>query len=182
MSDVTTPTDNVRPAVTRILALSGAAFLFLVWLIYFKTQPEETNPDALGFLPAVNAGLNAIATVCIIGGVIAIKSGKRKLHMGFMITAITMSVIFLVSYIVYHNIHGDTKFLAEGAVRYLYFGVLISHIACTVFALPLIMSSVFFAVTKRYELHKKVVKFTVPLWLYVSITGVVIYFLLKANS
>jgi putative membrane protein len=182
MSDATSPTDNVRPAVTRILALSGAAFLFLVWLIYFKTQPEETNPEALSFLPAVNAGLNAIATICIICGVLAIKAGKRKVHIGFMITAITMSAIFLVSYIVYHNIHGDTKFVTEGAIRTIYFGVLISHIFCTVFALPLIMSAVFFAVTKRYELHKKVVKFTVPLWLYVSITGVVIFFLLKANS
>ena len=99
-----------------------------------------------------------------------------------MITAIVMSLIFLVSYILYHNIHGDTKFATDGAIRYIYFGILISHICCTVFTLPLILSSVFFAVTRRYKLHRKVVKFTVPLWLYVSITGVVIYFLLKANS
>jgi len=182
MSDVTTQPDNVRPAITRILALSGAAFLFLVWLIYFKTQPEQTNPDALSFLPAVNAGLNSFATLCIICGVIAIKNGKRKVHMGFMISAIAASAVFLVSYIIYHNIHGDTTFVTEGVIKTVYLAILISHICCTVFALPLIMSSVFFAVTKRYELHRKVVKFTVPLWLYVSITGVIIFFLLKANS
>ena len=81
MNDVTTRTDDVRPAVTRILALSGTAFLFLLWLLYFKARPEETNPEALKFLPAMNATINGIATTCIICGVLAAKSGRRKLHM-----------------------------------------------------------------------------------------------------
>ncbi len=181
MSEAIAPRENLRPAIVRIIALSGAAFLFLVWLLYFK-RGEDTNSDALSFLPALNAMLNGLAAACITAGVIAIKTGHKRVHVTFMITALVLSVILLVSYITYHNIHGDTKFLTQGTIRYVYFFVLISHIACTVFALPLIMSAVFFAVTRRFELHKRVVKFTVPLWLYVSVTGVVIYFLLRANS
>jgi len=183
MSDgITSPDNSVRTAMIRILALSGVAILFLVWILYFKGKPEQTNPDALAFLPAVNASLNGLSAACILCGIAAIKTGRRKLHMGFMLTAISVSALFLVSYIVYHTIHGDTKFVTEGSIRYMYFGILISHIACTVFTLPLIFSAVYFAATKRFELHKKVTKYLYPLWLYVSLTGVTIFFLLKANS
>ncbi len=177
----TLPNENVRPIVIRILAISAAAFLFLLWLLYFK-GPSDSSGHSLSFLPAVNATLNGLAAACITAGVIAIKSGRKRLHMTLMITAVSLSIVFLVSYITYHNLHGDTKFVTHGTIRTVYFFILISHIACTVFALPLIMSAVFFAITKRFELHKRVVKYTVPLWLYVSITGVAIYFLLKANS
>lgn len=173
--------ENIRPVVTRILALSATVFFFLLWLLFFRTGPEP-DPGALSFLPATNAALNGLAATCIICGFVAIKSGRRRLHMTFMITAVCLSVVFLVSYITYHTIHGNTDFVTEGWLRYFYYTVLISHISCTVFALPLIMSAVFFAATKRFDLHKKVVKYTFPVWLYVSITGVAIYFLLKANS
>ncbi len=183
MSDNVAPAaDNIRPIVTRILAIRGVAFGFLLWLLYFKGDSGKAGSDTLSMLPAVNAGLNGTVSLLIVGAVIAIKNGKRKLHMGMMITAIILSVTFLASYILYHSVHGNTPFVTEGTLRYVYYGILISHVACTVFALPLIMSSVFFAATKRYALHRKVVKFTVPFWMYVSVTGVVIYFLLKANS
>lgn len=181
MSNSIAGDQNLRPVITRILALSGAAFLFLLWLLYFKARPEPDS-GALSFLPALNALLNGLAAACICAGVVAIKLGKRRVHMGFMISAVVLSAIFLVSYIVYHNIHGDTKFVTEGWIRYVYFTVLISHIGTTVFALPLIMAAVYFAVTRRFDLHRRVVKYTAPLWLYVSVTGVAIYFLLKANS
>lgn len=181
MNQALTQDSNIRPVILRIVAVSAAAFGFLLWLLYFRGD-NEPNPDALSFLPAVNAGLNAAAAACIIAGVIAIKTGRKRVHMRLMITALILSVIFLVSYVTYHNLHGDTKFVTEGWIRYVYFSILISHIACTVFALPLIMSAVYFAVTRQFEWHKRVVKFTVPIWLYVSITGVAIYFLLRANS
>lgn len=173
--------ENIRPAIARILALSAAAFLFLVWLLFFRVT-SEPDPDALSFLPPLNALLNGLAATCIVLGVFAIKNGHRRIHMSFMIAAVCLSVVFLLSYITYHSVHGNTIFTTEGWPRYLYYSVLISHISCTVFALPLIISAVFFAATKRFELHKKVVKYTVPLWLYVSITGVAIYFLLRAYS
>jgi len=181
MGDSIAADQNIRPIITRILALSAAAFAFLLWILFFRAG-SDPNPEALSFLPPLNALLNALAATCIVSGFIAIKRGNRELHMKLMITAVCLSIVFLASYITYHTIHGDTKFVTEGWLRYFYYGVLISHVTCTVFALPLIMSAVFFAATKRFELHKKVVKFTFPLWLYVSVTGVMIYFLLKANS
>ena len=181
MGDSIASNENIRPIVVRILGLSATTFFFLLWLLFFRVAPEP-DPGALSFLPATNALLNGFAATCIICGFIAIKSGRRRLHMTLMITAVCLSVVFLVSYITYHSIHGNTDFVTEGWLWYVYYGVLISHISCTVFALPLIISAVFFAATKRFDLHKKVVKYTLPLWLYVSITGVAIYFLLKANS
>jgi putative membrane protein len=173
--------ENLRPAIGLILGLSAAAFIFLLWLLYFRGR-ENGDPGALSILPGINAALNGTAAVCITAGLIAIKTGRRRLHMGLMITAIVLSAIFLVSYITYHNLHGDTKFATPGTMRYVYFGVLISHIACTAFALPLIISAVYFAATRRFALHKRVTKYTYPIWLYVSVTGVLIYFLLRANS
>lgn len=173
---------SVRSAVIAILAISAVAFLFLLWLLFFRSTSESVNPEALSFLPATNAALNGLCATCILLGVLAIKTGRRRAHMALMITAISFSIIFLISYITYHAIHGNTVFVTEGTIRSVYFGILISHVACTVFTLPLIISAVYFAATKRFNLHKKVVKFTVPLWLYVSLTGVTIYFLLKANS
>ncbi|MFP6584324.1 MAG: DUF420 domain-containing protein [Candidatus Hydrogenedentota bacterium] len=183
MNESIQPTEtSVRSAVITILAVSAAVFGFLSWLLFFRSSSESVNPDALNFLPATNAALNALCATCILLGVVAIKTGRRTVHMALMITAILFSVVFLISYITYHAVHGNTTFVTEGAIRSVYFGILISHVACTVFTLPLIFSAVYFAATKRFDLHKKIVKFTVPLWLYVSLTGVAIYFLLKANS
>ena len=87
-----------------------------------------------------------------------------------------------MSYIAYHAVQGDTKFLGDGIIRSVYFFILISHIGTTVFALPLILTTFYLAATKQFERHKKVARITFPLWLYVSVTGVAIYFLLKAHS
>ena len=170
-----------KQAVTGALAFSAAAFAFLIWLIYFKAQPE-TYPDAYAALPAVNAALNAMSACAVLAGLAAIKSGNKKLHMSFMVTAFAFSAAFLVCYIIYHNVHGDTPFLGEGAIRNLYFFVLISHIAVTAVALPLILMTFFLAATKRFDRHKRFARITFPLWLYVSVTGVAIYFMLKAHS
>lgn len=181
MSDSMAEQRNLRPIVAGILAVSAAAILFLFWLLYGRSGAEPTS-DALNFLPAVNATLNGLAASCIVTGIVFIKRGNRAAHMACMITACVLSAAFLVSYITYHQMHGDTPFTGEGAIRIIYFTVLISHIIMTIFALPLIIAAVVFAATKRFELHKKVVKFTAPLWLYVSITGVAIFFLLRAHS
>jgi putative membrane protein len=181
MSEATLGSQNLRPIVATILTVSGVAIAFLFWLLYGRPHPEG-HAHTLTFLPAVNAALNGLAAVCITTGVFAIKRGNKRFHITCMITACVLSALFLVSYIVYHSLHGDTPFTSTGAIRTVYFTVLISHISMTIFTLPLIISAVVFAVTKRFALHRRVVKFTVPLWLYVSITGVAIFFLLKFNS
>jgi len=173
--------ENLRPVINGIVAASAAVCIFLLWFIYYMPR-REPDPTALAFLPAVNATLNGLAALCIVCGVAAIKLGKRRLHIALMASALTLTALFLVSYLTYHYVHGDTKFVTQGAIRYLYFFILISHVVCTVFALPLILCAVFFALTRRFELHKKVTRYTAPIWLYVSVTGVAIYFLLQANS
>lgn len=174
-------TQGLTKAVGAIIAISVAAFAFLVWIIYFKSTPESYS-DAFRILPAVNAVLNGLSAFSILAGVTAIRAGKRRVHMSLMISAFVFSTLFLVSYIVYHYMQGDTKFLGQGAVRTLYFGILISHIGTTLIALPLILTTFFLALTGRFATHKKVAKYTWPVWMYVSVTGVAIFFLLRAHS
>lgn len=172
---------SVKTGMQIISGVCLAAVAFLVWILYIKVPPAEPS-NAFPYLPAVNATLNGISACCIALGFIAIKSGKKRVHMTLMISAGVVSTLFLVSYITYHTIHGDTKFLGEGAIRFVYFFVLATHIGCTLFALPMILMTFFLAAKRRFDLHKKLAHYTFPLWLYVSLTGVAIYFLLKANS
>lgn len=181
MTEQTRSSKREATAVTAILAVSAAAFAFLVWLIYFKAPPRNPS-DAYGFLPAVNAGLNGLSACCIVSGFVAIRAKRKRVHATLMISAFLFSTAFLISYIIYHNVQGDTKFLGEGTIRTFYFCILISHIATTVFALPLILTTFYFALSKRFDRHRKIARFTLPLWLYVSVTGVAIYFMLRANS
>jgi putative membrane protein len=172
---------SVQTGVRAVLGVCVAAVAFLVWILYIKAPPAEPS-DAFPYLPAVNATLNGISACCIALGFLAIKSGKKRIHMTLMISAGVVSALFLVSYITYHTIHGDTKFLGEGTIRFVYFFVLATHIGCTLFALPMILMTFFLAATRRFDLHKRLARYTLPLWLYVSITGVTIFLLLKVNS
>jgi len=109
---------------------------------------------------------------------VAVKKKNLAAHARFMITAMSASTLFLVSYIVYHSVHGDTRFTGQGIIRPIYFSILISHITLSAVALPLVFSSFFFSLSGRFKIHKKVSRYTFPLWLYVSVTGVLVFTLL----
>lgn len=131
-------------------------------------------------IPALNASLNAIATVLIIAGVTSIKLGKEKLHRLFMGASIIVSALFLIGY-VYHKIavHGvHTPFNGEGAIRTFYYTMLISHIILAATIPVLVIRTAYLGIKDRRELHKKWARITYPIWLYVSITGVLVYFFL----
>ena len=130
-------------------------------------------------LPALNALLNSLTTIFLISGIVFIKNNMAKWHIRSMLLATLTSAVFLISYITYHHFHGDTKFLAQGAVRTIYFIILISHILLSAVQVPLILSTLYLGLTKKYEKHRKVAKITFPIWLYVSITGVLIFVFLK---
>jgi putative membrane protein len=166
-----------QKALWLIGGISVAALTFLIWLIYFAAPVGA--PAWAASLPAFNACFNAGSTLAMLLGVWAIKHGHRSLHIRCMLMALASSTLFLVSYIVYHHFHGDTRYLGQGWLRSLYFFILISHILLSAAVLPLLLSTVFFASTARYERHKKLARFTFPLWLYVSVTGVVVYFFLR---
>ncbi len=162
------------------LAVCGVIILFLVWLVYFKESAGA--PSSLEFLPAVNASLNAFSALCLTLGFVFVKNGRLFAHKVMMNNAVVASGLFFISYVIYHSFHGDTKFIGEGFLRFSYFFILISHIILSVITLPLIIFTYTMGVSGRLEQHRKIAKITLPIWLYVSITGVVIFFYLKYLS
>jgi len=165
-------------AIAFILLLSGAVFAFLVWLIYFKPAAGYSS-EFIGALPAVNALLNTFSTIFLVAGFIAVRKQRYATHIKFMFAALISSALFLVSYVAYHNFHGDTKFLGTGPIRPIYFFVLISHIVLSAVVVPLILTSLYLSLAGRLAAHRRVSRYTFPIWLYVSVTGVLIFVMLK---
>ncbi len=159
------------------MLLSAAAVLFLLWLIYVHPPPPEFSGRLL-FLPALNALLNGLSAVALVTGFVFIRRLEISRHRTAMITAFIFSSLFLVSYVTNHALHGDMIFPGHGAVRTVYLGILISHIFLSVVVLPMILITFFFSLSGRFPQHKKIARFTFPIWLYVSVTGVVVYAML----
>lgn len=129
-------------------------------------------------LPLVNAILNSITTVLLVSGFAAIKSGKEDLHRKIMSAALVTSALFLVGYLTHKFTVGPTRFTGEGGIRSLYFFILITHTILAIVNLPMIIWAVSLAIRGRFERHKKVARWTFPIWLYVSVTGVLVYLFL----
>ena len=129
-------------------------------------------------LSHVIGGINTLTTIALIAGLIFIKQKKVHYHRIAMTTAFALGGLFLVCYVIYHSTNPANKFNGEGAARIIYLFLLITHVGLSLIVLPLVLRAMFFAVTKQFEKHKKVVKFAYPIWLYVSTTGVIVYLLL----
>src|SRR5882724_549376 len=127
---------------------------------------------------ALNASLNGISAVLLTGGYLAIRNGKREVHKRFMIAAFAMSSAFLVSYLVYHYRVGHVAFSGQGWIRPVYFTLLISHTILAVVIVPLILVTLRRAWVERFDRHRAIARWTLPLWFYVSVTGVIVYLLL----
>jgi putative membrane protein len=158
-------------------AVSTAAVAFLGWLLLIR-EGGGVNAD-LSFMPGVNAALNATAATLLVLGLVAIRSGRKELHKRLMVSAFAASAVFLVGYVLYHYAHGDTPYRGEGPIRIVYFTVLISHVLLSIAMLPMILGTFYLAARERFATHKKLARWTLPIWLYVSVTGVVIYFMLR---
>jgi putative membrane protein len=170
---------SVSKALIIIMLISSVAVVFLFWLLYFR-DGAETYPDYVRQLPTLNAIFNTIATVFLLMGFMAIRARKFRTHMRYMIAAFVASCLFLVSYVLYHNFVGHTPFPGQGWIRPVYFTILITHIILSIAVVPLILSSFYFSLAGKFETHRKLSKITLPVWLYVSVTGVAIYFILNA--
>ncbi len=129
-------------------------------------------------LPAVNATLNGLAATLLIAWRWAIARDDRALHQRLMVAALTVSGAFLVTYLIYHGLHGSTRFAGEGWSRPLYFSILISHTVLATAMVPLLIFTLRPAIRADFERHRRWARITWPIWVYVSITGVVIYFML----
>lgn len=166
--------------IAGIVCISIAASGFLAWLVYYH-QPTDVAGTQLAFLPALNAVLNATCTVCLLAGFSFILKKRITAHRNSMFAAFVVSSLFLVSYIVNHALHGDMRFLGTGhGLRVAYFTLLISHIFLSVVGLPMILITFFLSLSGRFPAHKKLARWTLPVWLYVSVTGVVVYAMLAA--
>src|ERR1035441_5681770 len=168
---------STLPAIAAILAVSAAATAFLFWLIY--VHPAAASSTQYAFLPALNALLNSLSATALLIGYTFIRSRRIRAHRAAMITAFAFSTLFLVSYILHHALHGDVRYPAHAALRSLYLPLLASHIILAIVALPLILVTFFFSLTGRIPQHRKVARWTFPLWLYVSVTGVITYVMLR---
>jgi putative membrane protein len=165
--------------VATIIAISSVASLFLCWLVYYHAPTDVTGTHLL-FLPALNALLNGLSAVALIVGFQHIRARRVIPHRNAMFTAFIFSSVFLVTYIANHALHGDMRFQGQGAIRPFYFALLISHISLSVIALPMILITFFLSLTGRFPAHRRLARFTFPIWLYVSVTGVIVYAMLAA--
>lgn len=170
---------NDRNAKAGIGLVSAAIFSFLLWLLYLRPDAAGAS-DRLAWVPAANASFNAACTACLLLGLVAIRRGARALHVCCMLCALLFSACFLVGYVVYHFDHGDTHFAGQGAVRPAYFLLLISHVVLTAAALPMILTTLYYAAGRRFSDHRRIARRTLPLWLYVSVSGILVFAALRA--
>jgi putative membrane protein len=165
--------------IAGIIAVSALASAFICWLVYFHT-PTDVAGTQLRSLPLLNAILNALSTVALLIGYCFIRARNIPAHRAAMFAAFFFSTIFLVSYLVNFTLHGETRFDRLSAWWPFYWKLLLSHILLSVIALPMILITFFLSLTGRFPAHRRLARYTYPIWLYVSITGVIVYWMQSA--
>ncbi len=158
-----------------IAGLSLAVAVAVAVLFYI---PQKGGLD-VGFLPPLNAVLNTGTAMALIIGFYFVKTKNIKMHRMAMLTAFLLSSVFLISYVVYHFNAEKTTFPADNPTRPIYLTILLTHILLAGIVVPLVLTSIYFGLSNQVERHKKIVKFTFPIWLYVSITGVIVYLMIS---
>ncbi|MBD0824845.1 DUF420 domain-containing protein [Aestuariibaculum marinum] len=148
----------------------------VVVAVLFGVKIDATLPV---FLPPIYATINAITALVLVLAFMAVQNGKIKLHEQLMKFAIILSLLFLVMYVAYHMTSDSTKFGGEGVLKYMYYFVLITHILMSIIVIPFVLITYVRGITNNIEKHKKIAKITFPLWLYVAITGVVVYIMIS---
>jgi len=175
-----------------ILLFALVAIGFLIYILYFFSGESFLSGEGsfrkfLTFIPFLNACFNTLAACFLIMGIRAIKKKSFGFvylarHKRMMKLAFLSSTCFLIGYLVYHAFHGDTLYLGQGLVRKFYFFILITHIVLSIISFPMVLLSFYWGLTNKIEKHRKLAKLTYPLWLYVSVTGVLIFIMLKVGN
>ena len=164
---------KIITALSIIIPIAVAA-LFLVNL-----RDLGFNVEPLTFLPPIYASINGLTAIVLIAAVIAIKKGNKKLHEQLNTFAIICSLAFLLMYIVYHMTSNSTKFGGEGTIKFVYYFILFTHIVLSIIVIPFVLTTYMRAKLGNFSQHKKIAKITFPLWLYVAVTGVVVYIMIS---
>lgn len=162
-----------------IVVLSVVIPLVVALLFGVNLRKLGYDVQPLSFLPPIYASINGVTAIILVLAVNAIKNGKVKLHENLMKTAIACSVAFLVMYVAYHMTSDSTKFGGEGIVKYVYYFILITHIVLSVIIIPLVLITYVRALAQVFDKHKKIAKITFPIWLYVAVTGVIVYLMIS---
>ena len=177
----------------RVIYLISVLIPLVVAFLIFFPQKLSFAGDWVKVLPTIHAGINSFTALVLIAAFIAIKQGNIQLHRSLMLMALLLGILFLVSYILYHssvesvrygdlNYDGqlsDSEIVAAGNGRLVYLGILASHILLSILVVPFVLLAFYYALSGRIAKHKKLVKFTYPIWLYVSVTGVIVYFMIR---
>lgn len=168
--------NEVEKKYNKWIILLSIVIPVAVALLFYVKIPNATP---LPILPPIYATINGITAVLLVVAVIAVKNGKLKLHENLMKMAIGCSLLFLVMYIAYHMTTPSTKFGGEGNIKYVYYFVLLTHILLSIAIIPLVLITYVRALAERFDKHKRIAKITFPLWLYVAVTGVVVYLMIS---
>lgn len=171
--------NSVQSAILAICAISAGAVAFLLWLVYGRQAPAEFA-SRLTFLPALNALLNGLSATALLLGVFFICRRRITAHRNAMFFAFCFSSLFLISYVTNHALHGESRYPMGIGYRRFYLTILASHVSLSIVALPLVLVTFLLSLTGRFAAHKRVARFTFPVWLYVSVTGVVVFLMLHA--
>ncbi len=163
----------------RLLIFTTSFVVFAAVVVLSKVKLNVDLGFDVHIFALINAVINSIVSVLLMAAFIAVKNKSFVVHKNIMLTAILLSVFFLVSYIAHHLLSGDTKFGGEGNIRYFYFFILITHIFLAAIILPFILFTAYRSLTGEYAKHKKLARFTFPFWLYVSVTGVIVYLMIS---
>jgi len=171
--------DRTFYVFNAILSAGALSFLAYILLLHRGSGTAGLN---LRFLPAVNASLNATSAVLLTTGYFLIRRRAVRLHRYCMVAAFITSSLFLVCYLLYHYVHGDTRYQGAGPIRVVYLVVLASHVLLSMTVVPLALSSLYFAAKRAFTKHKRLSRWTLPIWLYVSVTGVLVFWMLRGSA
>jgi len=160
----------------KLITIISILVPFVVAVLFGVKIP---NSEPLGFLPPIYATINGLTAVLLIYAVWAIKNGKRVLHQNIMSACIILSILFLLMYIAYHMTADSTSYGGVGVIKYVYFCILISHIFLSIVIIPLVLKTYARAYLKDFERHRKLARITFPIWLYVAVTGVIVYLMIS---
>jgi len=173
------PTFKKNDQKAKLFIYAVSIIVFAAVVILSRIQLKVDLPFNPHLFASISAGINSIVAILLLAGLITVKQKKYELHKKIMMTAIVLSVLFLVSYIAHHLFAGETKFGGEGMMKTIYYLILFTHIPLAGIILPFILFTAYRALIGEYEQHKKLTRITWPIWFYVAVTGVIVYWMIS---
>ncbi|MFD1186097.1 DUF420 domain-containing protein [Pontibacter rugosus] len=171
-------TSNKDKKYLSVIAVLSVAIPVVVAVLFFMPKANTPGID-VSYLPAFHAILNSLTAVALVIGYFNVKRGNVKAHRAAMLAAFSLSAIFLVSYVTYHFLGQRTIYGGDGVLKYIYYFVLLTHIVLAVVIVPLVLLSVYYGITNQLVRHRRISRWTFPIWFYVAVTGVVVYFMIS---